>query len=173
MSTVDLICSGCGEPFEKAKAEYNRRAKAGHTTFFCSRGCHVRTQDPGRYGRTAAHLDPGNQRDEFTSFRWFLARVRYRAAKKGETDLTLKYLKNLWNRQSGRCPFTGWELVLPRSAGGWDERSVWNASLDRKDCSKGYVKGNVRFVSVMANVARGDFSDADLRGFCRAVTRYE
>jgi hypothetical protein len=43
------------------------------------------------------------------------------------------------------------------------------ASLDRIDNSKPYVQGNVRFISLMANYAKNDMTDAELVGFCKAV----
>lgn len=48
-----------------------------------------------------------------------------------------------------------------------------NASLDRIDNSKGYLKGNVRFVSMMANLARSTFSDNELIRFCKSVAVYQ
>lgn len=97
-----------------------------------------------------------------------MARVRNRK-RHGPSDLSLGYLLRLWKRQRGLCPFTGWDLKLPTSTQGWDEKHPANASLDRIDCRRGYVKGNVRFVSIMANLARQDFTDDQLREFCAAV----
>ena len=42
-------------------------------------------------------------------------------------------------------------------------------TLDRIDNDKGYVKGNVRFVSVIFNFARNNFSDQDVLNFCQAT----
>lgn len=174
LPTVELICAECGVSFQKVRAEYRRRKKRGGVLFFCTGTCSLRQWHRGRPSDSSAadHLDAGNRRDELTHFRWFMARVRYREVKKGKSDLTLKYLKYLWGRQKGICPFTGWELILPLSTVGWVEKSIQNASLDRIDCSKGYVKRNVRFVSVMANMARGTFEDVDLKEFCAAVARH-
>lgn len=60
-------------------------------------------------------------------------------------------------------------MVLPDGAIGWAVRNPCNASLDRVDHAVGYLKGNVRFVTFMANVARSNFSDSELLGFCKAV----
>ncbi|MEO1764581.1 MAG: hypothetical protein AAFR83_22070, partial [Cyanobacteria bacterium J06629_18] len=43
------------------------------------------------------------------------------------------------------------------------------ASLDRIDSCKGYVFGNVQFVSLMANYAKRDFLEEELLRFCEAV----
>lgn len=97
-----------------------------------------------------------------------MGRARYRK-RKGPTDLTPEYLKALWEEQGGACPFTGWLLELPKDTYGFSEHSPRNASLDRVDNSKGYVQGNVRFIALMANIARCDFSDTEVVDFCRAV----
>ncbi len=87
--------------------------------------------------------------------------------------MTVTYLKKLWERQKGACPLTGWQLVLPDTTNGWKAGATpRSASLDRINGKRGYVKGNVRFVSVMANLARGRFLDDQLREFCRAVVSH-
>jgi hypothetical protein len=77
----------------------------------------------------------------------------------------------LWESQNGICPFTGWQLELPKWTNGWTEKQKpQRASLDRIDCSKGYIQGNVRFISVIANYARNSFDDKEVIEFCKAVT---
>lgn len=171
---MPLSCANpaCGRPFDKAKNEYNRRKRLGQEEFYCTQSCQVivSNQLSPRQG-DASRLNAGNRRDERTPFRWFVLRARQRAAKKGPTNLTPSFLKELWEKQGGICSFTGWVLLLPDSTNGWKAGPhPKNASLDRIDNSRGYVQGNVRFVSVMANTARGQFSDEELRQFCRAVT---
>ena len=65
-------------------------------------------------------------------------------------------------------------MVLPRNTLAWETQTEdpWKPSLDRIDSSKGYLKGNVRFVTVMANLAKGTFSDAELVRFCQAVAAH-
>jgi hypothetical protein len=60
-------------------------------------------------------------------------------------------------------------MVLPRVSNGFEVMSPKNASLDRVDCSVGYVVGNVRFVSLIANLARSQFTDDDVLDFSRSV----
>lgn len=43
------------------------------------------------------------------------------------------------------------------------------ASMDRLDHKKSYTKNNIRFVSIVANIARNSFSDNQLYEFCKAV----
>lgn len=166
---MKLECAECGKTFEKPDNEYRRRVKRGAKDFFCSKSCsnaHGNRVSPR--GPRAKNLVANNRRDEFTPFRWFLLRAKARRHL-GRTDLDLSYLSNLWEEQKGCCPFAGQKMILPENTNGWPQKSPMNASLDRIDGGKGYVKGNVRFVSVMANLARGEFSDEDVIGFCRMV----
>ena len=43
------------------------------------------------------------------------------------------------------------------------------ASIDRIDNDLGYIEGNVRFVSVMYNYARNNFTDEQVLQFAQAV----
>ena len=101
-----------------------------------------------------------------------MTRIRARAGKKGQSDIDLEYLKELWVDQQGRCPLTGWNMVLPVSTVGWAGGAIpESASLDRKNPKFGYVRGNVRFVALMANFAKHTFTDEDVRRFGEAVYR--
>lgn len=55
------------------------------------------------------------------------------------------------------CATTG--LPLTWEHGGGSARNPWAPSVDRIDCSKGYVPGNVRVVCWAFNQMRGDFPD--------------
>lgn len=173
MASVRLVCArpGCETVFWRSEKEHRRSLKVGRREF-CSRSCcakvcnneHLRIGNP-------QYLVPDNLRDRYTPFRWFMARAVYRRDRKGDTDLTLEFLSALWERQGGRCPFTGWPMLLPKSTEGkWEPGPKWRrASLDRIDNAKGYAKGNVRFVSVIANMARQDYGDEAVYEFCEAV----
>jgi hypothetical protein len=98
-----------------------------------------------------------------------MARARYRQK---DTDLTVEFLRELWDSQNGRCPLTGWKMVLPPSTKGWTDFLPENASLDKVDPKQGYLKGNVRFISVMANYAKHLWTDEYVLDFCRAVVQH-
>jgi len=174
MNTKTCKCFACQREFEKAVSEYNRTIKR-NARHFCSRECSalISAKENVQNGIFFPHpenLDPGNLRDDFTPFRWFLARVRSREHKKAN-DLTLEYLKEIWEQQKGICCFTGWKMHLPLGTAKWgNEPKPQRASLDRIDSKKGYIQGNVRFVCVIANYAKNDFDDTDVLAFCKAVT---
>jgi len=168
--TIELTCDVCGTQFHRRKAEHDRCLKREHKRNFCSRKCCGKgTADniPSESKRWD-HLDPGNKADEFSPFRW-----HYRNAKrrKHEFDVTLEDLKGVWDKQKGRCPYTGWELKNMENMSTKNQlpKTPDRASLDRIDSSKGYVNGNIQFVSYMAQIAKNEFSDGELRSFCEAV----
>ncbi len=185
MKCVWLKCGECGKEFEKPKKEYDRRVRKGVVVFYCSLICsciHSNKVSPRKgdpefghrgYKKRSSKVDP-----ELAPFKWFIRRAlnRIRKFKHGETtDLTNQYLKDLFDSQNGRCPISGLKLTLPTGTSGWitgNRLTVYSASLDRIDNSKGYLQGNVRFVSVMANYARNIFTDEEVIEFCRAVTEY-
>ena len=179
MAVVLLECATCSKQFKRNKSEYKRSQKLGRPSF-CSRTCsganNIKNfdeyyQSGGK--RHTEHLDPANRRDKHSPFKWFMRVVKRRNKTKGkEFDIDLEFLSNLWEAQSGVCPFTGWELKLPFHSTDWDkdDDKLKRASLDRIDNSKGYTKGNLRFVSLMANYCRNEFTDEDVKLFCEAVT---
>lgn len=171
VSTIRLICDWCKTPFDKLLAEHSRRIKKGTTRFFCTQSCQTRRKNQTHPCTTGANLRPGNRRDSLTGFRWYIARAVYRKSK-GTTDLTAAYLQALWESQGGICPFSGQLMRLTHNTRGFAKKDPGNASLDRIDGSRGYVQGNVRFVSLMANYARNDFTDEQLLEFCSRVVAH-
>jgi len=114
------------------------------------------------------HLRADNRQDEYSPFRYFLRKAR---ARDPRTDLDLAHLAALWSEQGGRCALSGRSMELPRNGLEWERRTrdPWKPSLDRIEGRLGYTRGNVRFVTVIANLAKSGFSDADVIEFCRGV----
>ena len=173
MATITLTCDTCNKEFEKVRGEYNRKVRQGKTKFYCSLKCSSRRpENVARMLQYEGHrwtteTCPSKTLDEYSKFRPFLKLCRQRNK---DFDLTLEYLKELWESQNGVCPFTGFELEARTYDGKSDNPlNIRSASVDRIDNSKGYVKGNVRFVSVMFNFARNTFSDEEVIEFAQAV----
>lgn len=84
-------------------------------------------------------------------------------------NLTLKYINELWNIQKGKCPYLGIDLIPSN----WDGISdpIHTASLDRIDSSKGYIEGNVMFVSMMINYAKNKYKIEELIDFLKLVAK--
>ncbi len=94
-----------------------------------------------------------------------------RAAKRKDRDfnITIDYLEQLWKKQDGKCPFTGKELIIKKSARDKMSRAPDRLSIDRIDSSKGYVIDNIQLVSMMFNFAKSDWKDQDVLDFCQDV----
>ena len=173
MKTIEITCANCNSLFDKALNEYNRQIKNGKNRFFCGRAClrlKLNEEFPPKGNINNLVVKTV---DQYSDFRWFISRIKTRN-KNNEVgyicNLSLDFLKKLWESQNGKCPFTNNQLLLPNMSLGFKTRDPFNASLDRINNSKGYIEGNVRFISVMANYARNNFSDEQLIDFCKKVT---
>ncbi len=73
----------------------------------------------------------------------------------------LKYLWNLFQEQKQICAITG--DYIP---------NIEEASLDRIDSSKGYIEGNVQWVTYQANLSKHVMTMEQLYEFCRKVLNH-
>ena len=107
--------------------------------------------------------------DEYSPFRWFLWCAQ-RSAKTREIEflLDLPYLKELWERQGGICPYTGIKMKVSPNTKNRIFSPDW-ASLDRIDSDKGYIKGNVQFVCMFINFGKNKFSDKTVKQFIQDI----
>jgi hypothetical protein len=145
---VDLTCARCHQQFKKESKEYDRRVKKGNNIFYCSLDCFHH-----------------NKLDEFSPFKGFICAARKGSiAKKLKFNLNVEYLKSLWDKQNGICPYTKYQMVLPPHAKA-REFIPLTASLDRIDSGKGYIKGNVEFVCLAVNYAKNEFSRQQMLDF--------
>jgi len=70
--------------------------------------------------------------------------------------------------QDKKCSLTGETLIFV-SDQRYQKNS--NASLDRIDSSKGYVSGNIQWVTKNANIAKQKMPQEEFVGVCRAVVK--
>lgn len=83
------------------------------------------------------------------------------AARKGRPfKLTPAELKALYENRAGVCAISGQAFSLEKYG---SNRAPFAPSLDRIDCSKGYVKGNVRLVSQIVNLAMNTWGEEPIR----------
>ena len=170
---ITFVCDNCGCEAQKPLSEYNRNKRTGKH-MFCSRKCAVSFKNKQSKGKPIseamrAHLIEisNNRTDEFTGFRYILRNVHKRFK---DVDIDLQYLKHLWEIQNGICPYTGIHLTLPTYKGHGDYFTC--ASLDRIDSSKGYVIGNVQFVSLPINLMKSTMSDLAVKRFLKQISVY-
>lgn len=94
---------------------------------------------------------------------WWKSRVEKRAKgyNKGhknqgkfDYDIDMEYGWKLFLEQGKKCAYTNQPLFFPKG----NNKYNTNASLDRIDASKGYVKGNVQWVDKDVNKIKNKFS---------------
>ena len=170
MEKMTLVaCKNCGKEFERRTAEVKRNIKRGRE-IFCSRKCHGKyfTERVGNnLGDYLCQIGPNFYRksDEYSVFGRYLLAIRTRCKQKGWVCEITKYdLKEIWDKQKGLCPYTGWQLIHPGS-----KKIPQNASVDRIDSSKGYAKENIEFVALIAQYAKNDWDSSVVKEFAEAV----
>jgi hypothetical protein len=164
-----VICAQCLTSFERKRSLHLYELSLGRTRFNCSPKCAAEACKGRRDRRKAKAKQPKPFQNEKSKFKWYVNRATARR-QHGEHNLDPTYLQEVWQSQNGTCPFTGWKLVLPYSCNGWeDKHTPESASLDRINNDIGYVRGNVRFIALMANLARQRFEDSDVIRFGEAI----
>jgi len=83
-----------------------------------------------------------------------------------EFNVDMEYLWKLFLDQNKKCTLTGMNLFFGR----FRNSKETNASLDRIDSSKGYVKGNLQWVLKDVNLMKGVFSQQHYIEICNLVT---
>lgn len=167
MKTISCTCRYCGKIFEKPKNEYTRKIKL-NTPFYCSLKCsnsfdtsHLDNWRKSEENKNLIRQYSGSDKDEYSCFRETLKKIRNRCKTKNrQCDIDLKYLKDVWEKQNGKCPYLKRELILPLTDQSHDKSNPnLIASLDRIDSSKGYIKGNVQFISTTLNFAKNKYDE--------------
>jgi len=119
---ITCICKNCGKNFQKPKNEYNRKIKLG-TPFYCSLKCsksskHYNTSHLDIWRKSEENKDfikqySGSQKDEYSIFRETLKKARSRSKnKKRDCDIDLQHLKEVWEKQDGKCPYLKRKLIF-------------------------------------------------------------
>lgn len=78
-----------------------------------------------------------------------------------EFNVSIEYLWNLFLNQDRKCAITGDYI-----------NNFKQASLDRIDSNKGYIEGNVQWVTYQANVSKHTMTMEQLYEFCKKVLNH-
>ena len=75
-------------------------------------------------------------------------------------EVTIEYLQEVLEKQNYKCAYTNMNMLCPKTYNEKREMtsSPYLISLDRIDNDLGYVDGNVHFVCVWTNKAKGSYS---------------
>jgi len=154
--TKKVECPYCGKINEKPAYMVERGAK------FCNSSCY----------HNWTRGKPSSNGFKPKPFQKLTSQIKQRAKKKGlEFDLTKVYLKGLFEDQGERCVYTGFELEIITNKTRNKINPFNQASLDRINSSKGYVKGNVQFISKPMNFFKGKLPDDNIRSFFVALPK--
>lgn len=164
---IETICDYCHCVFEKPLSEYNRNKNLGRSNY-CSRTCVGKdcNKNGKQLGNPKSLLGyAANRKDQYTPFRYVYRNCRKRFV---TCELTLEYLKSVWDSQNGICPYSGINLILPTYTTG-HKNPIYTASVDRIDSSKGYVPGNIQFVSMSINYMKNTMSHDETIRMCKII----
>jgi hypothetical protein len=179
---ITITCDQCGKEYLKPLSEYKRNKELERHNF-CSRSCAAkyngshRSQKMIEYSnseKNKQHLLKINQSyniyEKFPErrFSYFLRNCRKRFK---ECTITLNDLQEQWERQNGICPYSGISLVIPIYERNHNN-PIYSASVDRIDSSKGYIPGNIQFVSTCINYMKNMMSDKDTKYVCKCIAEH-
>ncbi len=83
-------------------------------------------------------------------------------------NITKEYLEQQWINQKGKCAYTDIPLTIKKPGEGRQNLPTV-ISFDRKNNKKGYVKGNVHFVSAQVNVIKSNLPEKDFVKLCKLI----
>lgn len=157
MKTIETTCVTCGALFHKPKNEHTRSLKIGRK-FYCNKTCagKASTAITAYKGQGNIGIYCMNRVDAYTGFREYARRARHRGK---EFNVSLEYLSSVWDKQEGKCAYTGIKLVhqVANTHG-----SIYTASIDRIDSSIGYVEGNIQFVTTHVNFMKSTLTHDEM-----------
>ena len=107
--------------------------------------------------------------DRLRYWSYVITRLRVAARKnKYNFDLTKYDLEKQWLKQKGKCTYTKISLTIRAPFQG--RQNMTNIlSFDRRNNQKGYVKGNVHFVSESINIMKSNLNEKDFINLCKIV----
>jgi hypothetical protein len=89
-----------------------------------------------------------------------------------EVSITIEYAWDLFQQQNGICALTGRKIHLNRSYSKSIGKNVQTASLDRIDSDKGYISGNVQWVTLKVNRMKLNLPEDEFFALCHDVVKH-
>ena len=104
----------------------------------------------------------------------FINNIRKNASLRNKTfstDVTPEYLYSLLESQNFKCAISG-DNLLPEDCSLDHIRKKLPLSLDRIDSTKGYIRGNLQWVTKRINWMKGDLSMSDFIALCNKIINH-
>lgn len=139
--------------------EFSNRSLASGRTKSC--GCLVREFDRIRYNTIVGEIRP-----------WFYSQIKKQAECRDILfELTPDDLWELWLFQKGICAISGQVINLPKK---YREKSQdSNASLDRIDSAKGYIKENIQWIHKDINIMKNKYNLEYFINTCKKIADFK
>jgi hypothetical protein len=83
-------------------------------------------------------------------------------------DKFFKIWRKQFNKTGLKCPLSGETMTHTLGNG----EVLTNISVDRIDSSKDYIKGNIQFVCVMANLMKNKYNNKTLLGWSKKIVNH-
>ena len=127
-----------------------------------------RKRNPGYQGTGRIKLIPLEDRVLMSTIRHKLKDAKSRCVKlkRPLPELTDNYLYSVYKSQKGLCNLTGVSLSLEKD-------SMHSLSLDQIEPGKGYIEGNVQWLSWAANRAKGEMATEIFLSMCEDILAYQ
>lgn len=179
---ITITCDFCGKEFLKPLSEYKRNKELNRHNF-CSRSCackfsNLRQSEKRKVWNNSEENKKNLLKNNYTILRYnsdpkyqFSYYLRNCKKRYKECTITLEDLYKQWQKQNGICPYSGIKLNIATYTKN-HKNPIYTASVDRIDSSKGYIPGNIQFVSTCLNYLKSTLSDSDTRFICKCIAEY-
>lgn len=155
------LCVRCRDEKLKEEFTHDRRLKDGLSSY-CKQ---CRSDIANKYNKEKRGQDWINRVLSNARVSYGSAKRRPKILAWEPMNIDREYLLDLYRYQEGKCVYFNIPMLLE---GGMDPRSI---SLDRIDCSRGYVQGNVVLACRAANLGRGAASVDQMLMFVEMIKR--
>lgn len=104
----------------------------------------------------------------------FFRNIRRKAHERNiEFNVTKLDLEQKLKNQNFKCALSGIPLTIPTTdAETKGHKYIYNASLDRRDSTKGYVPDNIQWVDKRINMMKQRLSETEFIDLCRTIVKH-
>lgn len=165
-----INCDNCSKEFERENREVKRSLKKGmkqYCSVACSSKVNYKNLTAYRINPNKPFVKRNRKINELSHFNRHIRRTRGRGK---EVNIDAEYLKLVWEKQNGVCPYSGIKMEELGYSG--KQKLYKVASLDRIDSKKGYIKGNVQFVVTCLNHMKGTLSHEETISLCKEIAKF-
>lgn len=162
------VCAVCGKDKGIKEFVLTKKNERGWTCIECLKTHRaILAANKDRRRRDSAWRNLPKAEDKLKKI--LVGAIKRAAGRNFKSNIPSDYLIGLYTEQGGCCALTGRKLVIPLPGTGRHRDGI---SIDRIDSKLDYVVGNIQLVTLQANVAKLNYSQAEFIEFCRDVTEF-